>query len=105
MDKKFVIYWVNGGKSVADRIAFQFEGEIRERGIETRIRYMYGEMVIETPNVIIRFVNDYTKIKGVECDECFGFPKKYEWHVRFKNPGERFEGGLLDYVCEKELMV
>ena len=104
MDKLFVIYWVDGAKSVADRIAFQIEGEIRERGIETRIKYMYGRMVIETPHIIISFLNDWAKLTGIKCDEYFNVPREYMDHVRMNDPDKpKFEGTLMDYVLLREL--
>lgn len=76
--------------------------ELITSGVEI-MSYSEARKFIQTPRVCIHFfVNgEKDKLCGRRFDELFGFPVDYTIG-RFKNPEDRFEGSLLDYVMEIE---
>lgn len=95
-------YYVNDIDGVsANKIFMDTLDKFSHNGIEV-LDCSLTRMIIQTPRVYIQFFTDSNKLNGRRFDELFGeipFDKKIG---RFKNPGDRYEGTLLEYVTEIE---
>ena len=56
-------------------------------------------LCFETPHVLVRYMNDPSKLRGFWCDEIFNAPLDIE-HVVHRRNMETYSGTMLEYILD-----
>lgn len=102
-DKKFIV------KVVAGRSRFDMIKMMHNLASMLRVSYdipIVGltdyKPVFETPNCIIRYINNQMDLIGMKPDEIFGCDPETRAYRRKPSNTLPYEGGILEYILEVE---
>lgn len=102
MEKKLVVNVLYGLRSVDMRDRMRHLASCLYREHDIPIKMDEVKFYLETPNVIVRFVNTPEKLLGLKADEIFGGLPEDRKYRRKLFDTKPYAGTILEYILEVE---
>lgn len=101
MGKKVVVCYMPSTFSQMNETMNKFINDLTEiHGIYIS-RVSNALLCFETPHVLVRYMNDPSKLRGFWCDEIFNAPLDIE-QVVHRRSMEPYSGTMLEYILDVE---